>query len=143
MGGGQLERGAILKQSTQDLTALARDGKCDSVIGRDEEIRRTIQILSRRTKSNPVLVGSAGVGKTAVMEGLAQCIVDKEVPESFQGKRILALDLAGLLAGASYRGAFEERFRALIGDVEAEEGNIIVFIDESTSYSVSARQRVA
>ncbi|KAG8752325.1 chaperone ATPase hsp78, partial [Serendipita sp. 396] len=144
-GMGGMEKGQALKEFSVDLTELARQGKLDPTIGRDEEIRRTIQILSRRTKSNPVvcpssvdgyvfnsrqLLGPPGVGKTAILEGLASRIIAKEVPESLHSKRVLSLDLAALLAGTGIRGQFEEKFKALLRDIEAEAGGVICFIDE-------------
>jgi len=119
-----------LKRYARDLTAAAAEGKVDPVIGRDEEIRRTIQVLSRRTKNNPVLIGDPGVGKTAIAEGLAQRIIKGDVPESLKDKKLLALDMGALIAGAKYRGEFEERLKAVLSEVQAEGGRIILFIDE-------------
>jgi ATP-dependent Clp protease ATP-binding subunit ClpB len=119
-----------LKKYARDLTQAAREGKLDPVIGRDEEIRRTMQVLSRRTKNNPVLIGEPGVGKTAIAEGLALRIVNDDVPESLKGKRLMALDLGAMVAGAKYRGEFEERLKAVLSEIAAAEGEIVVFIDE-------------
>jgi ATP-dependent Clp protease ATP-binding subunit ClpB len=119
-----------LKKYARDVTAVAREGKLDPVIGRDEEIRRVIQVLARRTKNNPVLIGEPGVGKTAIVEGLALRIVNGDVPEALKGKRLMALDLGALVAGAKYRGEFEERLKAVLKEIEGAQGEIVLFIDE-------------
>ena len=119
-----------LEKYGRDLTQLARQGKLDPVIGRDEEIRRAIQVLSRRTKNNPVLIGDPGTGKTAIVEGLAKRITDGDVPTQLKNKKIIALDLGAMVAGAKFRGEFEDRLKAVLKEIQSRDGEVILFIDE-------------
>ena len=131
MGPQQDESKKPLEQFGIDLTALAREGKLDPVIGRDEEIRRTMQILSRRTKNNPVLIGEPGVGKTAIVEALAQRIIKNDVPASLKNKRLINLEISSLVAGASFRGQFEVRLKVILKEVDEAAGEIILFVDDA------------
>jgi ATP-dependent Clp protease ATP-binding subunit ClpB len=132
-----------MKRYARDLTQAARDGKLDPVIGRDEEIRRTVQILARRTKNNPALIGEPGTGKTAIAEGLALRIANGDVPDSLKGRTLMSLDMGALIAGAKYRGEFEERLKAVLDEVKGAEGDIILFIDEMHTLIGPARRKGA
>ncbi len=139
--GGPPTRTPTLDQYGRDLTALARDGKLDPVIGRSQEVEQTIEVLSRRTKNNPVLVGDAGVGKTAIVEGIAQCVVQGGVPDTLRGKRLISLDLAGMLAGTRYRGEFEERLKNIMDELSQQGSDACCSSTRSTPSSGPARQR--